>query len=121
MTRTRGFTLLEVMVALSIFAVCALVLLQQSGRNARQAHLLETRTLASWIAANELAQLQLAVEFPSAGQTESEVRFARRDWIVVRDLHTTANADLLRAVIVVKAASRDNDIAYQQTGFLGRH
>lgn len=120
--RSRGFTLLEVMIALAIFAVCALVLLQQSGRSARQAQLLESRTLASWLADNELTQLQLATEFPAAGNSETEVSFARRQWLVSRELTTTSNPDLLRARVRVTPANPDADqAAFELTGFVGRH
>lgn len=116
-----GFTLVEVLVALAIFSVSALVLLQQSGRSSHQAMLLETRTLASWIAENELARLRLATTFPTSGESKSDVRFGGREWLLLSTLENTTNPDLLRARVQVFLADKPDDRRFELTGFLGRN
>ncbi len=51
-SRVQGFTLLEVLVALAIFAIVAAVVLTAAGRSVNNAGRLETLTLAGWIADN---------------------------------------------------------------------
>ena len=52
--REGGFTLLEVLVALAIFAIVAAVVLTAAGRSLNNAARLEALTLAGWIADNRL-------------------------------------------------------------------
>ncbi|WP_233710358.1 type II secretion system minor pseudopilin GspI [Pseudomaricurvus albidus] len=116
-----GFTLLEVLIALSIFAICASTLLQQSGRSVRQASYLETRAQASWIAENELARLRLSEQFAPVGKQEKEITFANRQWFVSQDITNTNNKDLRKAVIEVRDSDSELATRFQLIGFLGRY
>jgi len=118
-SRDRGFTLLEVMVALVIFSICAATLIQQSGRNTRQSMILETRTQANWIAENQLERLRLA-GFPANGKTTQTITFSKQEWLIERVISDTNNADLRKAVIQV-SIDDDHSTEYSLTGFLGRY
>lgn len=117
----KGFTLLEVLIALSIFAICASTLIQQSGRSLRQAAYLETRTLANWIAENELEHLRLTEAFVQAGTEEKALTFAKRQWLVTQEISNTSHKDLRKAVIRIREAANPQAAAYELTGFLGRY
>jgi general secretion pathway protein I len=117
----RGFTLLEVLIALSIFAICASTLLQQSGRSIRQAAYLETRTHANWIAENELERLRLSEQFVPLGVQEKELRFANRQWLISQEVTNTSHKDLRKAVIRVQENSNSESTQYELVGFLGRY
>ena len=56
MNAARGFTLLEVLVALAIFALVAASILTASARSLQTAARLEDKTLALWIADNAINQ-----------------------------------------------------------------
>lgn len=56
----RGMTLLEVLVALAIFAYGALALVNVSSQHLRSQSYLEQRTFAQWVAANRLTHMRLA-------------------------------------------------------------
>lgn len=115
----RGFTLLEVMVALVIFSVCAATLIQQSGRSIRQQSTLENRTQANWIAENELERIRLK-GFPAVGKSSREIGFANQQWQIEQEVTKTNNADLRKVVIAVSRQNRDGN-GYRLTGFLGRY
>ncbi|PTB32909.1 type II secretion system minor pseudopilin GspI [Photobacterium phosphoreum] len=66
MKRSQGFTLLEVLVALAIFAVAALSVMRAVSQNLNNLGYLEQKTLASMVADNELAQLHLSGDYPSS-------------------------------------------------------
>ena len=117
--RDHGFTLLEVMVALVIFSICAATLIQQSGRNTRQSMMLETRTQANWIAENQLERLRLA-GFPASGKTTQTITFSKQEWLIESVISDTNNADLRKAVIQV-SIDDDHSTGYSLTGFLGRY
>lgn len=78
----RGFTLIEVLVALAVFGVVALTLLAQSRELTHQAAGIEDRLLAHWVADNTLTDLQTSPVFPDLGVTDTTAVMAGRDWYV---------------------------------------
>ena len=56
----RGFTLLELMLALAVLSIVAVAVLGRGAETVRTLTGLEERTLALWVAENELARLRLA-------------------------------------------------------------
>lgn len=85
----RGFTLIEVLVALAIFGVVALSLLTSSRDQTRQAAALEDRMLAHWIALNTLTDLQASNDYPEVGVMDSTAVMAGRDWFVTISVSST--------------------------------
>lgn len=71
----RGFTLLEVMLALAIFALAATAVLQIASGALSNQHVLEEKTVAGWVAENQTALLYLMTR----GQRASGSR-ARAIW-----------------------------------------
>ena len=65
--KQSGFTLIEVMVALTIIAISLGALLSTSGTQANSVAYLKQKTLAHWVAVNELTELRMAKEFPAPG------------------------------------------------------
>ena len=64
----RGFTLVEVLVALTIVAVALIASLRAVGSMATSAYDLRQRTLAQWSAENRLAQIRVENEWPALGR-----------------------------------------------------
>jgi len=103
-----GFTLLEVMVALTVLALSLGAVIQAVGDYTRnQAHLRD-RTFAEWVAHNQLASVQLSREWPSVGQQKGEAELPAagadtegREWRWVMQVIQTAEADLRRLDIEV--------------------
>lgn len=121
MRPAQGFTLLEVMIALAIFALCASVLLEQSNRSLRQQHELELRTLARWVADNQLSELQLRAAWMPPGVVEGEVAMANQSWYVETRVTATADPDLARVDVAVALAQARPAVLSRLTGFVGRH
>ena len=57
--RAAGFTLLELLIAVAVFAVVATTVYTRSGDTLSQLQMLEERTVATWIAQNELAAARI--------------------------------------------------------------
>lgn len=66
----RGFTLIEVLVALSIVAVTLAAGLRASGSLVFNAQRQLQMTAAQWCADNQLTSLRLTRAFPGAGESE---------------------------------------------------
>ncbi len=80
MSRHRGFTLIEVMVALVIVALGMSALLETLGSAADTAIWLRDKTLAQWIAFNQLDMTRLSGPLPMDGTTNGELDYAGRHW-----------------------------------------
>ncbi|HAX3897739.1 type II secretion system minor pseudopilin GspI [Escherichia coli] len=76
----RGFTLLEVMLALAIFALAATAVLQIASGALSNQHVLEEKTVAGWVAENQTALLQAVDIEVSLHEDFSPVIQSRRAW-----------------------------------------
>ena len=101
MTRARGFTLLEVLVALGIFALVAASVLTMASRSLQNAARLEEKTLAMWVADNRLTELQLEDPRPADGRDQGEVEFAHRQWQWRSEIVATSETAMRRATVWV--------------------
>lgn len=121
---SRGFTLLEVLVATAIFAVAALGLLTAQRNQIRTDQHLDTKTFAHWVALNHLADLRLSKAFPDVGESETEVKMAGRAWLVVTKGQSTPTPNVRLLTISVaeksdKFGERPTPVT-QVTGFISR-
>lgn len=99
--RTRaGFTLLELMVALAVFALAAAALLGLSAENTRLAAHLETRALAGIVAENLAVEAAVAT---SAQDEDGVLDLGGRRWAWTRSLAATDDPDLVRIDIRIRA------------------
>ena len=103
----RGFTLMEVLVALAILAVLATTLVTQSGNFSAQLFRLEDKTVALWVAQNALDEARLEERAAEAQKpVEVEVEMAGRTWLVSRSITPTERAGFSRIEVGV---TRDGD------------
>ncbi len=98
----RGMTLLEVLVALVVFAYAALTLVSTSTANLNALSRLENKTLASWVAQNQLTTYLLEAQ-TSEGEPKKKVtgqsQMAGQTFFFELKLRKTGN-DWIRAVTV---------------------
>ena len=66
--RARGFTLLEVLIALAIVAMSAGALLGTVTSSASNISYLKDKTQAEWVALNRLTEVRIAQQFPVTGK-----------------------------------------------------
>jgi general secretion pathway protein I len=68
--RRRGFTLIEVMVALTVVAITLSAGLKAAGALTANTQRLQDVTLAQWCADNQLTSLKLSQAFPGVGDSD---------------------------------------------------
>lgn len=79
--KNSGFTLLEVMIAITIFALVASTLSQTTSIAVGNQLNLEDRMIASWIAENQIIELR-SVPWQDIKTESKEVEFANRKWAI---------------------------------------
>lgn len=90
-----GFSLIELLVALAVFSLAALALLNLSGESTRSAARVETRTLGGIVAENLAVETMIAPQL-AEGDTSGQQMLAGRNWGWTRRVSATDDPDLLR-------------------------
>lgn len=102
MANDRGFTLLEMLVALSIISIAALTLVRLDAYAVRSAGDLDESTMAGVVAQNRAIELWTDPAPPTIGNSASSVANAGRNWRVEQRVVRTADDSLLRIDLIVR-------------------
>lgn len=116
--RDRGFTLIEVMVALAIVAFSLTAIAASMGQMIDTANAMRERTYASWIAQNEIAEMRLANVIPEVTSTSGEVDYAGTEWAWSAVVSETGVENLFRVDVTVSYAGSPDGIR-TVSGFIG--
>lgn len=118
---SRGFTLVEVLVALVVVALGLTALMVAVNGTARTSGFLRDKSLAQWIALNRLAEVRLNVTKFGQNTDTGELDFGNRKWHYDTRYFNTSIASMRRVVVRVylgDAKTKGNPLA-QAVGFLG--
>jgi len=115
----RGFTLVEVLVALAIVAVALAAGFRSVAQSAETATALKARTLALWVAQNRLAAAQLEVPGPAVGESDGNETQAGALFAWHRTVGGTPNPAFRRVEITVADTSRPDYVLARLVGYVG--
>lgn len=122
--KSRGFTLLEVLIALTFFALIGMVLQQVTAATVGQYQTLRLKMFATWLAENKLVELRLIEGVPKAREYKEDKSFAGLDWELVSRVKTTDNPDINKVEIDALYIDRESNEKSKKitlTGFIGRY
>jgi general secretion pathway protein I len=114
----RGFTLLEVLIALVIFGYAAVGLISQVSNYQLTQMNASQRTIAHWVAMNQLANTQLKKKWPSIGITRGSSVMARTKWYWLQTVSKTTEKELRKVEIEVRMKEQDDNATTRFTGFI---
>jgi general secretion pathway protein I len=98
----RGFTLIEVMVALVVIALGMLGVIQAVSQTASNTGYLRDKTVAHWIAMNRLTEVRLQKTAPGIDKSSDEVEMAGRRWKWTMNVTQTPVESIRRIDISVR-------------------
>ncbi|MFK7861828.1 MAG: type II secretion system minor pseudopilin GspI [Granulosicoccus sp.] len=114
-----GFTLIEILVAMTIIAVGVSALVSSAGASAWRADYLREREFGRWVASNALTELQTLPAWPDIGTTNKEVEMGLFRWYVRTQTQAVADPDLRRVDVQVRREKDAENYVYLVTGFVG--
>lgn len=115
--RQAGFTLIEVLVALTIVAVALMASLRAVGSMSASAFDLRQRTLAQWSAENRLAQIRVQNEWPAVGRRTFDCSQAEAAMVCDEQVFQTPNAQFRRVEVSVYPAEGERVRLSRLIGF----
>jgi len=99
--KSKGFTLLEVMVALAIFATAAMALTKVAMQYTQATAQAILRTKAQFVAQNEIAKMQIKGEWLEGTQSE-QLSQQGEHWQVEKSAQSTMSPNVQRVEIQVR-------------------
>jgi len=109
MKRRRGFTLLEVLVAIAVIALALTALVRASGQQAEALERERELTLATWVAQDALAELRLKESFPAIGRRTGRAAQGGDDWRWELAISATEQPAVRRIELAVYRAEAKSD------------
>ena len=120
-SQSRGFTLLEVLVATTVIAIALAAIIRLSAMSSSNLAHLRDKTFAHWVAMNQMAELQASDSYPAIGRSSGEEEMAGREWFWTMEVQKTPDKDLRRVEIKVRLEEkRDAPSLTILTGFFTR-
>ncbi len=117
-SKTRGFTLVEVLVALVIISVALMAALRAAGQGTNNVGELRSRLLAGWVAENRLAEHRARADWLPLGIQRGSERQAGYDFAWREEVIATPNPAFRRVDIRVFTGADEAQSLAHLVGFI---
>lgn len=101
MKRQSGMTLLEVMVAIMIFAMTATAILRSGSEHLRSTVMIKDISIATWVANNALSEIILEAKWPLKKNKKGEAEMAGSTWYWRQVITDTMDKDFKQVTVEV--------------------
>ncbi len=116
----RGFTLVEILVALTIVAIALMASIRAVGSLTTSASDMRSRTLAQWSAENRLSQIRVQREYPPVARRNFDCSQGDLPLRCQEDVFSTPNPNFRRVEIQVYGANSAEAVGIGGTSTGGR-
>jgi len=104
---SKGFTLIEVMLAMAIFAIAGVALLGSADTSLRTLSQLEQKMIASWVVSNQLVEASLDQSWPPKNNKTGKSEIAGHEWFWQQKVIKTTDKNMRAIVVEVRADEKD--------------
>jgi general secretion pathway protein I len=115
---SHGFTLLEVLVALVIVSLGMIAVFGQLNQMLNVSSRLVDKTLAHWIAVDQITELQAIHAYPKVGERRDEVDMARATWSYTVKTSQIGDLAMRRVDVTVAFADAPEQVLAEVSGFI---
>lgn len=105
----KGFTLLEVMIALAVFALAGTALLKVAGSSLMGIGHLERSSIAQWVAANQLVEANLDQKSWPPKKASGKIEMAGREWHWRQTVIATEDKNMRAVQVEVRENEKDKN------------
>jgi len=117
---TTGFTLIEVMLAMAVFAIAGVALLTTADNHFRNMGHLESKMLASWIASNQLVEATLDKNWPPKHNKKGKVELAGKEWFWLQKVIKTTDNNMRAVVIEIRLSDKQTSATSSVMTYLSK-
>ena len=114
----RGFTLVEVLVALAVLAIALAAVMRAMAQAIDTTATLREHEVALWVAQNRLAQHQMSQDWPSTDTTDGDADMGGRKWYWREQVSATPEPKMRRLEITVRETADSKDTVAKLVGYL---
>jgi len=107
----KGFTLIEVIVALAVIATAMAAVMMTVSANVHNATGLKERTFAHWVAMNKMNELMIGneTEWPAAKKTTGSVFMANHEWFWEQEIVNVPGTEFMRRAYIRVRVNEDDE------------
>jgi general secretion pathway protein I len=113
-------TLLEVMVALFIFAITGTAIMKAASDHLTGVGQIEDITFATWVANNRLTQLHIDTTWPIKNNKKGEQELAGRKWYWQQRVNKTNDAEMVQVEVSVGLDEQHQDTVTSVSTFIAK-
>lgn len=105
----RGFSLLEVLVALAIITISLSAAIRVVSEATTTSIYLKEKTLAEWVAMNKVVEMRMRRDWPAVGISNGTAEMGDVTWKWTMEVKDTPDQSVRRLEIAVKPESQAGD------------
>ena len=114
----RGFTLMEVLVALAVLAIALAAIMRTMAQAIDTTAALRERGVALWVAQNRLAVRQMRQDWPATDTIDGESEMGGEKWFWREQVSTTPEPKIRRIEITVRRLPDNRETLATLVGYL---
>ncbi len=114
----RGFTLVEVLVALAVLAIALAAIMRTMAQSIDTTAALREHDVALWVAQNRLAEHKIRQDWPGADTTNGETEMGGQKWFWREQVTTTPEPKIRRIEITIRRIPDSQESSAKLVGYL---
>jgi general secretion pathway protein I len=118
--QSKGFTLIEVMVALAVIAIGLLAVLNTANQQVKSAAITQNKMAAYWLMKNKIAEIRLTDNWPAIKHHQGIQTSLQQTWYWQTQAATTDNPKIRKVVISIATQKTPSDVILEQTIYLSK-